>query len=97
MRRTYWFVSPVLLLLLLLQPLYAAERGEVKRVLVLCSEERDNPGQGEIEQGIREGFHSTKRFDVQLYTEYLDVSRFGDLSNARVMADFLRRVQATYS
>jgi hypothetical protein len=29
-----------------------------------------------IEQGIRAGFRSNKLFDAQLYTEYLDVSRF---------------------
>ena len=87
----YWFVSPALLLLLIFQPLSAAEAREAKRVLVLYSEDRDNPGQGEIEQGIREGFRSTKLFDVELYTEYLDVSRFGSPPHARVMADFLRR------
>ncbi len=43
------------------------------------------------EQGIRAGFRSNKLFDVQLYTEYLDVSRFGGLSHARAMADLLRR------
>ncbi len=90
MNRALYFV-PFVLWLLIFQPFAAAEAGETKRVLVLCSEDRDNPGQGEIEQGIREGFRSTKRFHIQLYTEYLDVSRFGDLSHARVMADFLRR------
>lgn len=85
------FLCFVLLLVLTIPPVSAADPREAKRVLVLCSEDRDNPGQGEIEQGIREGFRSTKRFHVQLYTEYLDVSRFGDLSHARVMADFLRR------
>lgn len=91
MKRICRFVFAALLLLLIFQSWSVAESRETKRVLVLCSEDKDNPGQGGIEQGIREGFRSTKRFDVQLYTEYLDVSRFGDPSNARVMADFLRR------
>jgi hypothetical protein len=42
------------------------------------------------EQGIREGFRSNELFGVQLYTKYLDVSRFGGLSHARAMADLLR-------
>ncbi|HSB06223.1 MAG TPA: ABC transporter substrate binding protein [Thermodesulfobacteriota bacterium] len=58
---------------------------------MLYSEDRDNPGQEAAEQGIRAGFRSNKPFDVQLYTEYLDVSRFGDHSHARTMANFLRR------
>jgi PAS domain S-box-containing protein len=91
MWRICWFVSPALLLLLISQPLSAAEQREAKRVLVLYSEDKDNPSQEMTEQGIQAGFRSNKLFDVQLYAEYLDVSRFGDLSHARVMADFLRR------
>ncbi len=63
----------------------------MKRVLVLCSEDKDSPLQEEMEQAIRAGFRSNRLFDVQLYTEYLDVSRFGDPSHARAMFDFLRR------
>jgi PAS domain S-box-containing protein len=43
------------------------------------------------EQGIREAFGSNGLFRVRLYTEYLDVSRFGGLSHARTTADYLRR------
>ncbi len=71
MKRFYWFLFPVLLLLLIFHPLFAAEPREAKQVLVLYSEDRDNPGQEMAEQGIRAGFRSNKPFDVQLYTEYL--------------------------
>ena len=76
MTRIYWFVFPAFLLLLIFQPLFAAEPREAKRVLVLSSEDETNPGSEMIEQGIRAGFRSNKLFDAQLYTEYLDVSRF---------------------
>jgi hypothetical protein len=93
MTRTCWFVSPALLLLLFFLPLSAAEPREVKRVLVLHSENKANPGQELAEQGIREGFRSNRQFDVELYSEYLDVSRFGgSSSHAAEMADHLRRM-----
>jgi hypothetical protein len=41
----YWFVSSALLLLLLFQPFAAAGPREAKRVLVLYSEDKDNPSQ----------------------------------------------------
>jgi PAS domain S-box-containing protein len=90
MKQICWFVSPALLLLLIFG-LAAAEPREAKRVLVLYSEDKDNPGQVMVEDGIRQGFRLNKLFDVQLYTEYLDVSRFGGLSHARATADFLQR------
>jgi GTP-binding protein len=80
-------------LFLLSQPLPAAEGKEAKRVLVLYSEGKDNPGQLLTENGIRESFRSDRHFDIRLYFEYLDVSRFGDPAHASAMADFLRRMQ----
>jgi PAS domain S-box-containing protein len=63
---------------------------ETKRVLILYSEDRDHPAHQLTDQGIRSAFESNQIDDVQLYTEYLDVSRFGKPSHARAMADFLR-------
>ena len=85
------FILPGLLVLLIVPLLYAAGQGEAKRVLVLFSEDKAHPGHAITEQGIREAFRSNKLFDVQLFTEYLDVSRFGSISHARTMADYLRR------
>jgi signal transduction histidine kinase len=84
-------ILPALLVLLLLQPLYGAEPREAKRVLVLYSEDKDHPAHGLTEQGILKTFRSNKLFDVQLFTEYLDASRFGDRSHARATAEYLRR------
>ncbi len=63
---------------------------EEKRVPLLSGENKDNPGQQLAEQGIREALHSTTRFAIQPYGEYLDASRFGARAPARAMADFLR-------
>jgi hypothetical protein len=70
---------------------WEAEAGEAKRVLVLYSEDKAHPAHGLTDNGIRQAFRSNKLFDVQIYTEYLDASRFGDLAHVRTMADFLRR------
>jgi hypothetical protein len=43
MMRIYRIIAPALLVLLLLQPLYAAEAREAKRVLVLYSEDKAHP------------------------------------------------------
>ncbi|MCK7494509.1 MAG: hypothetical protein MZW92_27585 [Comamonadaceae bacterium] len=90
-KHIYRIISSALLVLLLVQPLYAAGPGEAKRVLILFSEDKTHPAHEMTEQGIREVFRSNKLFDVQLFTEYLDVSRFGGISHARTMADYLRR------
>ena len=83
--------AALLLLLLLVQPLYAAESKETKAVLVLYSEDKAHPAHELTDQGIRAAFRSNKLFDVQLYTEYLDVSRFSSPAHARALADYLRR------
>jgi signal transduction histidine kinase len=94
MMRIYKFILPALLFLPLLQPLYRAEAREAKRVLVLYSEDKDHPAHGLTEQGIRAAFRSNKFFEVQLYTEYLDLSRFKGPGHARAMADYLNRKYA---
>jgi len=60
-----------------------------KRVLILYSEDRDHPAHEITGQGIRAILHSSSLFDVQLFTEYLDLSRFGGPTHARAIADYL--------
>jgi len=91
MVRFYWLFAPILLLLIIFHPSQAAESREAKRVLILFSEDRDNPGQEKALQGIRAGLISSKGSDVRLYTEYLDSSRFGGPSHSSATADYLRR------
>ena len=62
---------------------------ETRRVLVLFSQERGHPAHDLTEKGIRQAFRSNPVFDVELYVEYLDVSRFSDPSRIPAVAHFL--------
>lgn len=62
---------------------------ERKRVLVLFSEDETHPAHEMTQQGIREVFSSNTRFDVQIYTEYLDEARFGSPSHEEDFANYL--------
>ena len=62
-----------------------------RRVLILYSEEKGHPAHDLTDQGIRAAFRSNKLFEVQVYTEYLDLSRFSGPGHAAVVADYLRR------
>ena len=85
-------ISVVLLLSLAsLQPLWAEQPKETKRVLVLYSEDKAHPAHELTDQGIRSAFRSNTLFDVQLYEEYIDVTRFRGPANAQAFADYLRR------
>jgi PAS domain S-box-containing protein len=90
-RSTYRLVLPALLAFLVLCPWSSAEPREIKRVLVLFSEYESNPNLDVAEQGIQEVFRANNLFDVELYSEYLDLSRFPNPSYARLVAEFLRR------
>jgi PAS domain S-box-containing protein len=79
------------LLLLFCPAGLASSPKEVKRVLILYSEEKGHPGHDLTDRGIREAFRSNKLFEVQVYAEYLDLSRFSGPGHAALMADYLRR------
>lgn len=64
---------------------------DTKRILVLYSQEKGHPAHDLTEKGIRAAFLSNSSFDVQFYTEYLDVGRFQGPSHAAIVADYLRR------
>jgi signal transduction histidine kinase len=82
----------LLMLTLFLAPAYAAAASlPQKRVLLLYSEDKAHPAHELTDQGIRATFQSNKLFKVQLYAEYLDLSRFGGSGYAHAMADFLNR------
>jgi len=62
-----------------------------KRVLLLYSEDKSHPAHELTDTGIREAFRSNRLFDVRVYTEYLDVTRFSGPGHARAVADYLGR------
>jgi PAS domain S-box-containing protein len=79
----------LLLILPPLQPLWAGQPMETKRVLILYSEDKAHPAHELTDQGIRSALRSNTQFDVQLYNEYLDASRFSGPANAHAFADYL--------
>ena len=86
--------AALLLVILLVQLLCAAEPKETKRVLVLYGEDKAHPGHELTDRGIQAVFRSNKLFDVRLYTEYLDLSRFRGTAHLCTVADYLRRKYA---
>lgn len=62
-----------------------------KRVVVLYSVTRDFPATQDVEQGLTEGFAGEKRLAVQVFSEYLDLSRFRDHQQRKALADLLRQ------
>ena len=92
MRLIFRLISAGLLLsLLLLQPVWAEQLKETKRVLVLHSEDKANPGHELTDVGISSAFRSNTLFDVNLYIEYLDGSRFSGPAHDSAMVDYLNR------
>jgi len=83
--RTYFLIYIILILLPaqgIAAPSPVATR-ETKRVLVLYSLDKGHPCHILTEQGIIEVFRKNKSFDVQLFTEYLDMNRFPDPAQTR--------------
>ena len=67
-------------------------RGDTeKRVVVLYSVTRDFPATEDVERGLAEGFAGEKRLAVQVFSEYLDLSRFRDRQQRKALADLLRQ------
>jgi PAS domain S-box-containing protein len=88
-------ISAGLLILFLPLPLaWAGPLKETRHVLALHSEEKAHPAHELTDQGMRSVFGSNPRFDIHLYDEYLDVSRFPGPANARAIADYLHRKYA---
>ncbi len=62
-----------------------------RRVVVLYSVTRDFPATEDVEKGLNEVFAAEKRLTVQVFSEYLDLSRFRDGEQRRALADLLRQ------
>ena len=62
-----------------------------KRVVILFSQPNDFPATEMTEKGIREEFARESRLAVQLFSEYLDLSRFRDPLQRKALADLLRQ------
>jgi ABC-type uncharacterized transport system substrate-binding protein len=92
----FWLpVSVIFLMLLLVQTVSASQPDQTvkqpRRVVILHSGPLDFPATQLTESGIREAFFENTAFHVQLYSEYLDLSRFRDPKQRRALADLLRQ------
>jgi PAS domain S-box-containing protein len=64
---------------------------ETKRVVVLYPESDGRPGNARVDRGIRAELQSYTAEPVEIYNEYLDLSRFSDDRSQQLIADFLRQ------
>ncbi len=85
----------IIILLLTVQPITvlaapSPATPETKRVLILYSLDKGHPAHGLTEQGVSEALQANRQFNVQLFSEYLDMGRFPDPGQAGAMAAFLR-------
>lgn len=89
------FVFTIVALLSLLNPpaTGATETGpdeaRQKSVLLLYSQPLDFPATEMTAQGIREALSNNSDFQIAIFTEFLDLSRFRDSSKIRALAEFL--------
>ncbi len=68
----------------------AAEKYEVKNVLILYSHERELSTYTELDRALRLTLQSDFSHPVAFYTEYLDLFRFPEERRQRVLVDYLR-------
>ncbi len=61
-----------------------------RRLVVLYSQPLDFPATEMTEQGIREVISKTADLEIQLFAEYLDLTRFRDSKQRKALADLLR-------
>ena len=69
----------------------APDLGRIKRVAVLYSAPLDFPATEMTERGIREALLNNTTFHTQMFTEYLDLSRFRDLKQRNALAGLLQQ------
>lgn len=88
----FWLTG--IFLLLSFSPLSAFEPSfdsrQIKKVVVLYSGPLDFPATEMTERGIREGFFNNTAFHIQLFSEYLNLSRFRDIKQRTALAELLR-------
>jgi hypothetical protein len=78
------------MLLLLLAPAYDAFASAAKkRVLVLYAEGKELPAHELVDQAIRSAVKSDQTFAIELFTEYLNLSRFKEPRYRETLARFL--------
>jgi signal transduction histidine kinase len=67
----------------------SADSREMKRVLVLYSLEKGNVGQERIAAQLKDIFSRNKNYNIQIFSEYLDLIRFPEEAQISRLAHFL--------
>lgn len=70
----------------------ATDRGNSRLVVMLYPENSDgNPGNALVDQGIRSVFATGSRERIEIYNEYLDISRSPGIDHQELQAELLRQ------
>jgi signal transduction histidine kinase len=85
-----WPLLRSLTLLVLISLLPAAAAQERRHVLILYGSEKDLPMNVIVDGQLRSSFRESLSESVELYSEYIDVSRFPDKGYPRKLLDLLR-------
>ena len=67
----------------------SADSREMKRVLILYSLEKGNVGQERVGAQLQSIFSSNNTFNIQIYSEYLDLVRFPEAKQISHLTNFL--------
>lgn len=93
-RPMVWLAMLTLLAGLNPYPTQANDSGSVgksqKQVLILYSQPLDFPATEMTAQGIHEVFFNNYEFNIQVFSEFLDLSRFRNSEQVLALAEFLR-------
>ena len=71
-----------------------ADAANTKRVVVLYPESDGRPGNLLVDRGIRAALQSYTAGPIEVYNEYLDLTRFSDERSHQQLAEFLRQKYA---
>jgi signal transduction histidine kinase len=94
--RARWTTRCVVALMAIVFTTPAIAAGATRSVLAVYSSTRVLPATVEADRSIREVLEDTANGGVELYTEYLDIPRFGGDAYARTMASFLREKYSSH-
>lgn len=94
-RNALVFFAVLLIVLLIGQPAPESSEAvapagkEEKQVVILYSQPRGFPATEMVEKGLHDVLAEQTQFSIQLFPEYLDLSRFRDIAQRQALADLL--------
>jgi signal transduction histidine kinase len=92
--RSFSLLCIAVLLVTLAPTATSQDNNAVKKVLVLYWESKDFAGNISFDQGLQAGLHAEPSSRWELYSEYLDSTRFPGSHQAELLHDYLRKKYA---